>query len=373
VQVRLVNARDGSTRWSQTYDREFEDVFAVQDEIARAVAGELELRFDKDRQLLRHGTPTIGAYELYLRGTDPVLVRSESGIRRRLGYFQQAIAVDSTYAAAYAGLALSYIVLSYTSEPGTPIPKLIELADEAARKAVALDDSLAEAHYALGRVRLASYDFPSAETEIERAISLDPTRSMYRRHMAGLRLWAGRPADALAEARRALETDPLNPHDHLEVAAALFANRRYDEALVQLDRIAAVQPPLLGYAHIMAQCYSMKQMWPEAIAALRPLADTGESYHLAVLGQTLARAGQREEAHRILADLLAHQQRTGSGAFQVAVVYAGLGDFDQAFAWLDRSVDDRSLDESIMGPAFEDLRKDPRFERLARRLGLQKL
>jgi tetratricopeptide (TPR) repeat protein len=196
---------------------------------------------------------------------------------------------------------------------------------------------------------------------------------MYRRHMADLRLWAGRPADALAEARRALETDPLNPHDHLEVAAALLANRRYDEALAQLDRIAAVQPPLFGYSLIMGQCYAMKQMWPEAVAVLRPFADTGEPEHLAILGYTLARAGQREEAHRIVADLIARRERTGVGAFEVAVVYAGLDDFDQAFAWLDRSVEDRSLDESIMGPAFEDLRKDPRFERLARHLDLQKL
>ena len=373
VQVRLVNARDGSTRWSQTYDREFEDVFSVQDEIAQAVAGELEMRFDKDRQLLRHGTRNIAAYELYLRGWDPVLVRSESGIRRKLEYFQQAIAADSTYAAAYAGLALGYIILSYTSEPGMPIPKLLDLADEAARTAVALDDSLAEAHYALGRVRLATYNFPSAETEIERAIALDPTRSMYRRHMAELRLWAGRPEEALAEARRALETDPLNPQDHANVAIALLANRRYDEALAQLDRIAAFRPPLFAYSLIMGQCYAMKQMWPEAIAALRPVADTGEPRHLAILGHTLARAGQREEAHRILADLLARQQRTGSGAFEVAVVYAGLGDLDQAFGWLDRSVEDQSLDEQIMTPAFEDLREDPRFERLARRLGLQKL
>jgi tetratricopeptide (TPR) repeat protein len=264
-------------------------------------------------------------------------------------------------------------VLSYTSEPGMPIPKLLDLADEAARKAVALDDSLAEAHYALGRVRLATYDFPSAEAEFAHAIALDPNRSMYRRHMAELRLWAGRPADALAEARRALETDPLNPHDHINVAIALLANRRYEEALAQLDRITAVQPPLFAYSLIMGECYAMKRMWPEAIAALRPTADTGEPRHLAILGHTLARAGQREEANRILAQLIARQERTGGGAFEVAVVHAGLGDFDQAFAWLDRSVEDQSLDEQIMTPAFEDLREDPRFERLARRLGLQNL
>jgi TolB-like protein/Tfp pilus assembly protein PilF len=371
VQVRLVDGRDGSTRWSQTYDREFEDVFSVQDEIARAVAGELELRFD--RQLLRHRTRNIVAYELYLRGWDPLLLRSESGIRERLGYFQQAIAADSTFAAAHAGLAGAHLLLGRTSDPGMPLPKLYALAEEAARKAVALDDSLAEAHYALGRVWLATYDFPSAETEIERAIALDPTRSAYRRHLASLRVWAGRPTEALAEARRALETDPLNPYMQVTVAEVLFANRRYDEALAQLERMVAIQPPLQATSSIAGQCYAKKEMWPEAIAALRPLADTGEPLHLALLGHTLARAGQREEANRILADLLARRERTGVGAFEVAVVYAGLGDFDQAFSWLDRSVDDRSLKGDIMEPTFEDLRKDPRFERLRRRLGLQNL
>ncbi|CAN5829936.1 serine/threonine-protein kinase [soil metagenome] len=373
VQVRLVDARDGSTRWSQTYDREFEDVFAVQDDIARAVAGELELRFDKDRQLLRHGTRNIAAYELYLRGWNPALLRSQSGIRERVGYFQQAIATDSTYAAAHAGLALAHLVLGYRSRTGMPLPEWYALAEMSARKAVALDDSLAEAHYALGRVWLASYHFPSAETEIERAIALDPTRSSYRRHLASLRIWAGRPTEALTETRRALEIDPLNPYAHAAVAEALFANHRYDEALAQLERIAAIQPPLQGASAIAGQCYAKKEMWPEAIAALRPLADTGDSMHLALLGHTLARAGQRKEANRILADLIARQERTVVGAFEIAVVYAGLGDFDQAFGWLDRSVDDKSLDNGIMEPTFEDLRQDPRFERLARRLGLQKL
>ena len=373
VQVRLVDARDGSTRWSQTYYREFEDVFSVQDEIAQAVAFELELRFDKDRQLLRHRTQNIAAYELYLRGWDPVLSRSEGGAQKRLGYFQQAIAVDSTYAAAHAGLASAYLRLGLASDPGLPLSKLYALAEESARKAIALDDSLGEAHYALGRVRLFTYDFSSAEMEIERAIALDSTRSIYRLYLAPLHLWAGRPAEGLAETRRALEMDPLNPYAHAYVAAVLFFNRRYDEALAQLDHIAAMQPPLPMASEIAGASYAKKEMWPEAIAALRPRADAGEPAHLALLGHTLARAGQREEANRILADLIARSQRTGSGAFEVAVVHAGLGHFDEAFAWLDESVDDRSLKLSIMQPTFDDLHRDPRFERLRTRLGLQKL
>jgi tetratricopeptide (TPR) repeat protein len=268
-------------------------------------------------------------------------------------------------------LALSFVRLSYADDPGMTLHELHELAREAARKAVALDDSLAEAHIALGRVQMSALDFASAETEIRRAIALDPTDFRSRASLSSLYIWAGRPAEALVEARGSLDNDPLSPYAHAEVAHALFANRRYDEALAELDRIAALRPPLRKVAVTAGQCYAKKQMWREAIAALRPQAETGEPVALSYLGHTLARVGQREEADRILQTLLARWERTNVGAFEVAVVHAGLGDFDQAFAWLDKSVDDRSIKVDIMGPTFEDLQSDPRFERLRSRLGLQ--
>jgi tetratricopeptide (TPR) repeat protein len=191
--------------------------------------------------------------------------------------------------------------------------------------------------------------------------------------MSGLHRWAEEPGAALAETRQALEADPLSPVAHAAVAEALFANRRYDEALAQLDRIRGVRPPLRRAVFVAGRSYAEKGMFSEAIAVLRPQAEAGDPMTMAFLGHTLARAGQREEAQRILADLLARQRRIGAGAFEVAIVYAGLEEFDQAFAWLDRSVDDLSLGVPIMDPTFEDLRRDPRFERLSHRLGLQKL
>ena len=372
VRVRLVDPRDGSTRWSETYDREFEDVFGVQDEIAGAVAGELDRRLtgSANTQSLRHQTANVAAYELYLRGRDRTLTRSDSGVREAVGYFKQAIAADSTYAPAYAGLATAYVRMGWNREPDRPLRELHALAEEAARKAATLDDSLAEAHWALGRVREAEFDFVSAETEIRRAIALDPTDHRFRKALVVQHIWAGRPEKALADARRALELDPLSPNAHAEVAHALFANHRYDEALAQLERIVAMRPPLLAASAIAGQCYAKKGMWSAAIAALRPHAESGEPVHLALLGHTLARAGQRDEAIRILTELHARRQRHGVGAFELATVYAGLGDLDQAFVWLDRSVDDRSLKYQIMEPTFEELRKDPRFERLTKRISL---
>lgn len=373
VQVRLVAGRDGSTRWSQAYDREFNELLSVPDEIVRAVAGELELRFDKDRQLRRHQTRSLAAYELYLRGSDPVLLRSESGVWKALDFFQQAIAADSGYAAAYAGLALVHIRRGRTtSDPGMPLRELFALAERLARKAVALDESLPEAHYVLGRVLEAQLEFPAAETAIRRAIALDPARSIYRRSLAYLHSWAGRPEQELAEARRALETDPLNPYAHAAVAGGLFGTRRYEEALAAFQRVAVFQPPLQAVAFGIAQCYWKQGRLADAIAALRPQAEAGDRLYRGLLGHLLARAGQRAEAHRLLADLLAHQERSKVGAFQVAMVYSGLGDLDQAFAWLDRSIDDRTIGSMVMGPTFEDLRRDPRFPQLRRRLGLQK-
>jgi serine/threonine-protein kinase len=375
VHIRLVDARNGSTRWSQTYDRDFEEVYSVQDEITRAVAGALNLppTVSTNTQALRLQRGSLAAYEFYLRGRDRTLTRSDSGVREAIGYFQQAIAADSTYAPGHAGLAWMYVRMAANKDPGQPLPELLAIAEQAARKAIALDDSLAMAHVALARVRLAEFDFSSAEIEARRAKTLDPMEPRVSGLLVDLYLWTGRSASALAEARRSLDVDPLNPSAHRRMADVLFANRRYDDALKALDRLADIRPPLLAVAVVTGQCYAKKGMLSDAIAALRPQAEAGEPMTLALLGHTLARAGQREEANRILRDLLTRQQRIGVGAFEVAMVHAGLGDLDQAFAWLDRSIDDRSLGHTIMGPTFDDLHEDPRFEDLRARLGLQKL
>jgi serine/threonine-protein kinase len=373
LEVRLVDGRDGSIRWSETYDRAFKDVFSVEDEIARGVASEMGLRFDKERQLLRHNTRSVAAYELYLRGWDPLLLRNQAGIWKSQEYFRQAIVADSMYAAAHASLALMYVRRARTAnDPGMPIPKLLALAEATARKAVALDSSLAEGHYALAQVLETELELPSAERAIRRAIALDPTRSVYRRRLVYIKSWTGPPEEELAEARRALDTDPLNPYAITGVAGGLYGLHRYDEALAQLERLSAIQPPLQGVAFVRAQCYAKKQMWAKAIAELRPQAQAGEPAFIGLLGHMLARTGQREEAKRILADLLARRERTGAGAFQIAMVHAGLGDRDQTFVWLDKSFDDYSMNSMLMGFPFEDLHHDPRFARLRERLGLER-
>jgi DNA-binding SARP family transcriptional activator/TolB-like protein len=374
VRVRLVRVSDGVTRWSESYDRQIEDIFAVQDDIAQAVARELGLRLvpNGGPSARRQPTHSVAAYELYLRGSDRTLLRSDSAARLGLAYLEQAIALDSTYAAAWAGFARMYSRVD-------PNPLRLERAEQAARRAVALDDSLAEAHATLGVIRMMAFDFAEAERHLNRAILLDPSHIIAYEWLVTLYLWTERRADALAHAERALRLDPLSPYAHAELARALLFNDRCDEALALVEPLAALQPPLLRAAPIGALCHARAQRWPEAIALLRPSAERGEPTVRALIGYALGRAGQREEALRIRDTLVQQWPERERAAFDVALVAAGLGDADETFVWLDRSLADGSLSGGpgnvsqlfLLDPVSGDLRDDPRLERVRARLGLQ--
>lgn len=373
VRVRLVDARDGGTRWSETYDRELRDVFAVQDDIAHAVVRELGLRLGGAASASDnpHQTQNIAAYELYLRGSDPALLRSDSGARAALGYFQQAVALDSTYAAAYAGISRMSMRQSFNGVVRGSRHRWFAMADEAAMKALALDGSLADAHAAVALVRISAFDVASATSHVRKAIDLEPGRAIFHEWLARFSVLSGRPGDALREAERALELDPLSPSANAELARALLKNGRSDEALAQLQKIAALRPPLLRATSIAAECYMQKGMWPEAIAILRAPADRGAPTALAFMGYALARTGHREAALRIRATLIERWRREAGGADEVALVFAGLGELDQAFAWLDRAIATGPANEEVAELLFDVLHRDPRFERVRKRLGVQ--
>jgi tetratricopeptide (TPR) repeat protein len=216
------------------------------------------------------------------------------------------------------------------------------------------------------------YDFAGAEKALKRAIAIDPGYSRAHEWLALVYHWTRRPADALGEAQRAVEHDPLSPSAHAEVARALCANRQYDQGLARLKRIEAVKPPLLRAPLYSGLCYAMKKDWPAAIAAVRQAQGHQEA---ALRGHVLARAGQQVQALALLTAQIDRWERTRYGAFEVAVIYAGFGNRDQTFEWLNRSIDDLSLAAhgQRMLPLFDDLHADPRFEQFRRRLGLQNL
>ena len=347
------------------------------DEIAQAVARELDRRQRGDTavRLAPRRTRSIAAYELYLRGSDPAVLRSDSAARQGLEYFRRAVALDSGYAAAWAGLARMTMRTSLDDDLAAR-KQTLSRAEAAARKAIALDDSLGEAHATLGLVRVNHHDLTGAESELRRAIALEPGAARNYEYLVRLYAWWGRSADALTAARRALELEPLSPSATAEMARALIANGQYDQALAQLAKVAGLDPPLQRVAPLVAQCYAGKQMWKEAVAAVRPQGERGARQTVGLFGYLLVRAGQREEATRVLGTLLEQERSTGGNALNIALVYAGLNDIDEALAWLQRAVDNLIPVAFVeAAPTVRDILdsrpRDSRVVSLRRSLGLQ--
>lgn len=374
VQVRLASARDGSTAWAETYDRELRDVFAVQSDIAGAVARELDLRLGAGTlaRIGRGPTPNIAAYELALRGADPALLRSDTGARRGLEYYQEAVALDSSYAAAWAGVSRMQLRVASSNDTVLPRRDRLMLAERAAFRAIALDDSLADGHAALALVRRVNADIASAQKEMQRAIALDPMNARLHEWMAQLYIVMKQPALALASAQRAVQLDPLSPSAAAEVAHALQAGDRCDEALAQLAPLRVLRPPLLRVSSIAAQCYVRKRMWPEAVAEAQKNLNVSGTRGLSMLGFALARSGRVDEARGVLATLLDRAGRTGGNAMDVATLYAALDEKDEAFAWLDRAVEERSFGLENREDLVASLEADPRYDRYRAMLGVQK-
>jgi DNA-binding SARP family transcriptional activator/Tfp pilus assembly protein PilF len=318
-------------------------------------------------------TTSIAAYELVVRGSDLALLRSDSGAEHGVEQFRRAIALDSGYADAWAGLArLEWRVWADRAGPERRV-RLAE-AERAVQRAIALDDSLAEAHAVLGLLRSLSYDLDGAGAALHRAVALDPDRATLHEYLSNYYLVVQRPADALREAERALALAPLSPTATAEVARALAANNRCDEALARLAPLAALDPPMLRVAPIAAQCHARAGRWTEAITVLTPQATRNDRYALALLGYMHGRAGHRREARAIQDTLLARWRRGLITSFYLSYVPASLGDHDTAFAWLDSAVADGSLGffpglrPGIGGPPLDMLADDPRLASVLRRL-----
>ena len=322
----------------------------------------------------------MAAIDLYNQGHVDVLFRTDSGRRRARDFFTRAIAMDSTYAPAYASLAH---MLADPSDSSRGRRARLAIAERHARTAITLDSSLAEGHAALGHVLLLDYRLAEAEQSLKRANDLQPVsprpigqgglRPEYAgEFLVGLYIFTNRPREALHQAELNAKANPHAPTAIAEVARGLLVNGRCDEALQMLDRLSSMEPPPARTAAIAAQCYARRQMWQKAIDGLRPVAARNPGQPEAWLGYMLARAGQAAEARRIRDRLLEREKHGSGGAYGVATIYAGLRDFAKAFEWLDRAIDDRSLVFSIMEPAFEELHRDPRFDRLRHRLGIRK-
>ncbi len=375
ITVRLTSVADGRTLWSERYDREMADVFAVQDEIAGTIVRTLRstlLGDLSDPTPVRY-TENVRAYSLYLKGRFWWNRRTQADIAKGIRYFEEAIAEDPRYALAYSGLADSYALdLDYR---GAPVAEGMERAKAEARKAIELDETLAEAHTSLGWVTfIYDWDWTGAEREFRRAIELNPRYSTGRQWYAWLLVAMGRFAEALAEGRSAIDLDPASVSIRRSLGWLQYYARQPEPALDNLRRALAMNPTAEETHRLLGLVYLHQGRNDEAAAAFREaLASTDDGIMaLAGLGHVAVRRGRPDEARAILHQL--HQRGRTEYVSPVALtgLYAALGEADTAFHWLEQAYQERRgwLAYLNIEPLLDGLRSDSRFARLVERMRL---
>jgi len=373
VHAELISAADGYQLWSEEYERDVKDVFAVQDEISRAIVGALQLRLSggAGASLVHRQTVSPEAHDLYLKGRFFFGRRSGGeDLRRAVAYFEQTIRTDSTYAEAYSGLSDAYSVLSIWDylPPDSGFPR----AKAAALRALQLDSTLAEAHTSLGIIDLwYDYDRSAGERELTRAIALDPQYPPAHLFYGWYLVLVGRTADAVREARQARELDPLSVIINTRVGSMLFFARRYPEAITQLQRtleLDSINP--LVHAEL-AQAWMAQGRCSEALAASGSIPASFPNYEGFIVGYAEARCGRRAEAARLVRGLEASATPSDAAYLKIAAIYTGLGDRDAAFTWLNRVRPTYFLSFAKTHPLFASLHGDPRYAPLLGRIGLQ--
>lgn len=368
VTARLVSAQDGRAVWSGKFDEEFKDVFTLQDSICRQVVSALALTLTAaEREMLsKHATRDPEAYQLYLKGRYFWNLRTQQSLRKAAGYFQQAIEKDPTNALAYASLAECYTLLS-------PREEFIPKTRAAATRALELDGSLAEAHTALAHPSIFyEWDWPTGERELKKAIEINPNYPTAR-HWYALYLTAmGRLPEALTEMKRAQYLDPLSLVINTHLGNILYYSRQYDLAIEQYQKTLEMNPNFAMTHFYLGYTYLEKAMYEESVAEFRKASSLGED-DLENLGYSYGRWGKRDEARRILSELKKRSNQEGGSPSDLALVFLGLGDNDQAIQWMQKACAEEKPYWFIylnVDPKFDGLRSNPGFRELLRCVGL---
>jgi serine/threonine protein kinase/Tfp pilus assembly protein PilF len=374
ISAELVDARDNSHIWGEHYERKLADILGVEGEIAQEISLALRLKLSgaERQRLTRRHTENSEAYQLYLRGRYFWRQLTRSGIEKSLAFFQQAIDKDPNFGLAYAGLATAHALSSSGAALMTPKEGMPQAKAEA-MKALAIDDSLGEAHLALAMVRtFYDWDWAGAGQEFQRAIELNPEDPEAHHLYSHYFLYLGRTAESLAESKRALELDPLSVDLAFHMAWHYHFMREDDQAIEQARKALELDPNS-SQAHLqLALAYEGKRMLPQAIAeyqkvrALSPESVLG----LPDLGYVYAISGQRAEARQILDQLLGLSKRQYIPETSLAVIYQGLGERDRALEWLEKAWEEHAPGACILkvDPRYDSLRSDPRFQNILRRM-----
>jgi len=376
VNVQLINAITDAHVWADTYDRKLTDIFAVESEIAKNIAETLQARLSGSEKTSIAKTPTVNpeAYELYLKGRFFWNKRTGTDLRKAIDYFNQAIAKDPNYALAYVGLADSYLLLSsYAAvSPAESLPP----ARSALKKALELDDSLAEAHASFGLLTTLELDLHRALDELKRAVELKPNYATAHHWLALAHLTLAQFDSAISEAKRAIELDPLSLVINADTSWIYFSARRYDEAEAQVRKTLEIGPQFFLAHYYLGEVLQFKAHLSEAIAEFQKAFElNNDPYSLAMLGQAYGRNGQRDEAQKILARLNEEAKSHYVAPYALALVQIGLGDKDRAIEELDHAYREQETNYLFgikVDPMLDDLRRDPRFEALVQKVTASK-
>jgi TolB-like protein/Flp pilus assembly protein TadD len=375
IGVELDDVRNGKQLWGEQYNRKLADLLAVQSDISREVSQRLRSQLSaEDQQKLKKGsTENPEAYRLYLKGKYYTNTLTEDGFRKGLDYFNQAIIVDPSYGLAYNGLAYNYINQDdWFMPPNEAGPK----AKDAAKKALAIDETDADAHLSLAIVaHWYEWDWTAAEREFKRAIELSPNDSEAHGYYSWFLAPMGRKDEAVAEAKRSQKADPLSSIANLFVGSVLVFTRQWDSAIEQLRRAKELDATFWFDPCFLGRAYEQKGRLPEAIAEFKRAVelekDNGETW--SGLGHAYALSGNRTEAQTVLDQLKELSAHSYVAPYNFAVIYAGLGEKDRAFVLLNRAYAERSYYLAVYlttDARLDSLRSDLRFVELRRRVGL---
>jgi TolB-like protein/tetratricopeptide (TPR) repeat protein len=374
VNVQLINALTDAHLWADTYDRKLTDIFAVETEIAKTVADMLQAKLTGSEQHVIAARPTENteAHQLYLKGRFFWNKRTGSDLKRSIDYFEQASAADPSYALAYAGVADAYALLPGYSggNPGDCYPKAIA----AAKKALELDDTLAEARTSLAlALWYYDFDFSQANREFQRAIEVNPNyASAHQQYGNNTLSAAGRFNDAIAEGKRALELDPLSLVINADLGVDYYWARRYDEAIAQLRKLLEMDPGYY-YAYVtLGEALEAKGAHDAAIPEYQKARELNDDPLVpALLAHAYGLSGNKVEAEKILDQLKVLSKARYVGAYSFALAYLGLGNKEEALRWIEQSYQDRAgadIGWIRVDSLFDPLHGDPRFEAVAEKI-----
>lgn len=375
VQAELMNVSDGSQLWGEQYERRFTELLALQEEIAREISDKLRLRLtgEQQKELTKRYTENAEAYQLYLKGRFHWNKRTTEGLNKGIEYFKQAIVRDSDFALCYAGLADSYNMLPGYSlaSPKDSFPQ----AKEAARTALKIDNTLADAHTALAFALMHhDWNWPEAEREFKLAIELNPNYAFAHQWYAIYLQSMLRQNEAIAEIKQALELEPLSLAINTAVSWVFCWAGRYDEAIATAQTAVELDPSFaMGHVRL-ALAYEQKQLYEKAIheAKIAVTLSGRSSVRLSELAHIYGASGQSGKAKELINELKQLSTQRYVPAQDFAWVYTGLGDREPAFAWWQKAYEERCMRLAFLqgDPGFNAIRSDPRFAELVRRVGL---